>query len=264
MISCEVMGRLGNQMFCIAATHSMALDNNDVAVFPHTITGITPTEREVKLHRKTVLRKLKYVDNLSFIEHVHVEPQNHTYSPIEYKKNLFLRGYFQSEKYFKHNRKQILEFFEPLEQIDNFLNKKYSNIVNNEMAVSLHIRRGDYLKYTDYHAIVGKEYYDKAKKYFTNKHTYVIFSDDIEWCKETFKEDNNVFIENQDDVLDLYLMSKIPNNIIANSSFSWWGAWLNTNESKKVVAPSSWFGPHNEHLNIAKKDLIPEDWIVVE
>ena len=72
---------------------------------------------------------------------------------------------------------------------------------------------------------------------------------------------NYVFIEKQDDVLDLYLMSKITNNIIANSSFSWWAAWLNENEDKVVVAPKVWFGPKNQHLN--RKDLTPEEWILV-
>jgi hypothetical protein len=107
---------------------------------------------------------------------------------------------------------------------------------------------------------MGKEYYDRAKEHFTNNHVFVFFSDDIGWCKETFKDGNNIFIEKQDDVLDLYLMSRIPNNIIANSSFSWWAAWLNNNASKKVIAPSSWFGPSNNHLKIAKKDLIPDVW----
>ena len=79
--------------------------------------------------------------------------------------------------------------------------------------------------------------------------------------QKTFKGDNNIFIEKQDDVLDLYLMSKIKNNIIANSSFSWWAAWMNENKDKKVVAPSVWFGPKNMHLS--KEDLIPKEWKVL-
>ena len=263
MIAGEMMGRLGNQMFIAATVYSLALDNNDEAVFPHSISGITPTERETLLHRKTILRKLKYTNDLGFIEFVHAEPPDHTYLPIGYRENLFLRGYFQSDKYFRHNRDAILELFAPLEQIDNYLNKKYSNLINDEKVVSLHVRRGDFLKYRDYHAIMGKEYYDKAKKQFTDEHIFVYFSDDIEWCKETFKDVNSIFIEKQDDVLDLYLMSKIKNNIIANSSFSWWAAWLNTNENKRVICPSSWFGPRNSHLNVAMEDLIPENWQII-
>jgi len=263
MISCEMMGGLGNQMFIAATAYSLALDNNDEVVFPLSISGITPTAYKTMLHRKTILRKLKYTDDFRFIKYFHSERPDHTFHPIDFRKNLMLRGYFQSEKYFKHNRKEILKYFEPLEQIDIFLNKKYSSLINNEKVVSVHVRRGDYLKLSDYHAIIGKEYYDKAKKQFTDEHVFVYFSDDIEWCKETFKDVNSVFIEKQDDVLDLYLMSKIKNNIIANSSFSWWAAWLNTNENKKVICPSSWFGPRNRHLDVAKKDLIPEGWFVI-
>ena len=263
MISAEMMGRLGNQMFIAATAHSLALDNKCEAIFPSAISGITPTDRETMLHRKTILRKLKYTDDLNFIEWLHVEKPDHTYDPIEYKNNMFLKGYFQSEKYFKHNRDAVLELFEPLQQIDDFLSKKYSNLVNNKKAVSMHIRRGNYLQLQEYHVIIGKEYYEKARKQFDEDNIFVYFSDDIEWCKEVFKGNNNIFIEKQDDVLDMYLMSKIPNNIIANSSFSWWAAWLNENDNKKVVCPSSWFGPENRHLDVAKKDLIPEEWVVL-
>ena len=222
MISCELMGRLGNQMFIAAAAHSLAIDNGDEVIFPDFLTGIVPADKQRLLYLKTI---------------------------------------FQSEKYFKHNRDKILEFFEPLPRINEFLNKKYCKLVHNKDIVSVHIRRGDYLELTDYHAIAGKDFYDKAMKEFPDNHTFVFFSDDIEWCKKTFKGNNNIFIEKQDDVLDLYLMSKITNNIIANSSFSWWAAWMNENKDKKVVAPSAWFGPKNMHLS--KKDLLPEEWKVL-
>ena len=263
MISAEMLGRLGNQMFVAAATHSLALDNKDEAVFPNSISGITPTDRETMLHRKTIFRKLKYTDDLSFIEWLHAENTDHTHSPIEYKDNLFLKGYFQSEKYFKHNRNAIIELFEPLKQIDDFLERKYSDLIKNKKAVSVHIRRGDYLQLQQYHVIIGKEYYEEAKKQFDKDSVFVYFSDDINWCKDTFKGDNSIFIEKQDDILDMYLMSKITNNIIANSSFSWWAAWLNKNEDKQVICPSNWFGPENRHLDVAKKDLIPKEWKVI-
>ena len=244
-----------------AALASVAIDNNDKVVFPDFLAGIVPTDRQRLLYSKTIFRKLKYTNDLSFIKNVYSENPDHSYSLIPFKENLFLRGYFQSEKYFKHNRCKILEFFEPLPKINEFLSKKYSKLVHNKDVVSVHIRRGDYLELTDYHAVTGKDYYDKAMKEFPDSHTFVFFSDDIEWCKKTFKGNNNIFIEKQDDVLDLYLMSKITNNIIANSSFSWWAAWMNENKDQKVIAPSAWFGPKNMHLS--KKDLLPEEWKVL-
>ena len=128
MISCEMMGRLGNQMFIAAAAYSLAIDNDDKVVFPHHLTGIVPTDRQRLLYSKTIFRKLEYSDDLSFVEHVYGENSNHSYSLIPYKNNMFLRGYFQSEKYFKHNRDKILELFGPMPRISEFLNKKLSLI----------------------------------------------------------------------------------------------------------------------------------------
>ena len=257
MISCEMVGRLGNQMFIAATTHSLALDNDDQVLYPYFIGGITPTDKETQLHRKTIFRNLNYTNDLSFLEYSYLEPPDQSYEKIEYRPNTYLKGYFQSEKHFKHNREHILDLFKPQEQVLSFLDKKYSDIIYNKNYVSVHIRRGDYLKYSDFHAIMGKDYYDEAMSQFSDKHKFVFFSDDIEWCKQTFGE-NNVYIENQDDVLDMYLMSKIPNNIIANSSFSWWGAWLSELEDKRVITPPVWFGPKNQHLTMT--DLIPEEW----
>jgi len=262
MIADETMVRLGNQMFIVAATHSLAIDNNDTAVFPSRVICITlPTEKETKIHRSTVMRKVQYTDDFSFIKHVYNENPDHSYNPIPYKENLYLKGYFQSEKYFKHNKKEILELFSPIPQINSLFEKKYKDIIEDDNAVSVHIRRGDYLKYSDFHANIGKsKYYQEAMENFPDSR-FVFISDDIDWCKETFGGKDNVFIDKQDDVLDLYLMSKITNNIIANSSFSWWGAWLNQNENKKVVAPKVWYGPKNQHLS--REDVTPEEWKLV-
>ena len=262
MISAETMGRLGNQMFIVATAHSLAIDNNDSAIFPERVICVTPpTQKETSIHRSTALRKVKYTNDLSFIKYAYQENPDQSYSPIPYKENLFLKGYFQSEKYFKHNRKEILELFSPLPQIDVLLKKKYKDLIYNKDVVSIHVRRGDYLKFSDYHAIIGSDYYSEAMSKFPSNSKFVFFSDDIEWCRQTFKGGNNVFIEKQADVLDLYLMSRIPNNIIANSSFSWWGAWLNENEDKTVIAPRTWFGPKNQHLS--KKDLTLEEWTLI-
>ena len=263
MITCEMMGRLCNQMFIAATAHSLAIDNEDEVQFPYVISGITPTDKETILHRKTIFRNLNYSKDLSFVKQMWVEPSDQSYGKIEYKPGTILRGYFQSEKYFAHNRQQILDLFRIQEQALNFLNQKYSEIINNKKYVSVHVRRGDYLKYTDFHAIMGKEYYDEAMSRFPKGTKFVFFSDDIEWCKETFGlSRRNIYVENQEDVLDLYLMSKIHNNIIANSSFSWWGAWLSELEDKRVLTPPAWFGPKNTHLTM--KDLIPETWEMVE
>ena len=89
---------------------------------------------------------------------------------------------------------------------------------------------------------------------------FLVFSDDIEWCKNNITGDNIVYIDSEIDYIDLYLMARCDNNIIANSSFSWWGAWLNKNENKKVVAPTLWFG---QVVGEDTNDIIPENWIKI-
>ena len=260
MISCEMAGRLGNQMFIVATAHSLAIDNDDRVLYPYSIEGMCPTPKETAVHRQTIFRNLDYTNNLSFLKFVHSEHPDMKFQEIEYKENLLLRGYFQSERYFKHNREQILKLFSPQRQIIEFMNKKYKNLIDSEECVSIHVRRGDYLKLSDFHNVLGKKYYHKAMKEYDGA-KFIFFSDDIDWCRETFKDTKFVFIEKQPDVMDLFLMSKITHNIIANSSFSWWAAWLNENEKQTVICPGKWFGPKNSHL--VTKDLTPSAWNVI-
>jgi hypothetical protein len=257
MLSCEMVGRLGNQMFIAAAAHSLALDNNDRVIYPNSIGGICPTPDETIVHRKTIFRNLHYTNDLSFLKFVYSESPSMEFKEIDYRENLFIKGYFQSENYFKHNREHIIKLFSPQREIEEFINKKHSSLIDSSEHVSVHVRRGDYLKLSDYHNVLGKGYYQKAMKDYDGA-KFVFFSDDIEWCRETFKGHNSVFIEKQPDVMDLFLMSKITHNIIANSSFSWWGAWLNQAEKQTVVCPGEWFGPKNSHL--VTKDLTPSSW----
>ena len=106
-------------------------------------------------------------------------------------------------------------------------------------------------------------YFDKATSEIVKKHSdirFVVFSDDINWCKEAFKNKNFTFIEDEKDYIDLHMMSLCKHNIIVNSTFSWWGAWLNTNPNKIVIAPKVWFGSSSHEDS---KDVIPNDWTVL-
>ena len=101
------------------------------------------------------------------------------------------------------------------------------------------------------------EYYKNALDIIGGYENLYVFSDDINWCKTNLKFKNMVFVEGNDDVEDLWLMSLCDHNIIANSSFSWWGAWLNINPNKKVISPKRWFG---EQTNLSSDDIIPVSW----
>ena len=248
MVTCHFNGRLGNQMFQIAAAYSLALDNNDTSAFP--IVGLQ--------YQQTIFKKLIPLTAPQAVQVFH-EAGFH-YTPIPYYHMLLLVGFFQSEKYFVNNRKHILNLFYPDINDIEMLKQKYRFLLV-QPTCSLHIRRGDYVMVSNNHPPCDLEYYREAMKCFPPNTQFLIFSDDIPWCKTQFIGNNFHFIEGNSDYVDLYLMTQCEHNIIANSSFSWWGAWLNQNPNKKVIAPSKWFGPGLQHHNT--KDLIPETWKII-
>jgi hypothetical protein len=186
------------------------------------------------------------------------------------KKHTYLEGFWQSENYFKDVREEILQDFQLKASLKNdnaLISKKMSDVV----SVSLHIRRmhGVKLPGQQHHKIHGGldlAYYQKAIDIIAAQHPNLelfVFSDDIEWAKENFKSRFPVeFMSQNDDAhnyLDLVLMSQCKHQIIANSTFSWWGAWLNQNPEKIVIAPKIWFV--DQKMNVQTRDLIPSDWI---
>jgi hypothetical protein len=185
---------------------------------------------------------------------------------IRTKKNIYLYGNWQSEKYFKNIKDIIIKDFslkrEMTEKTKYFLSK-----IKKSESVSIHIRRGDYvknIKTKEYHGICSLDYYKKAIKLTEEKiknPVFFVFSDDIEWVKNNLKTKNPLtFVSgnNMPDYEEMVLMSKCDHNIIANSSFSWWGAWLNSNPNKIVIAPKKWY-----NAPVETKDLIPNKWITI-
>lgn len=175
--------------------------------------------------------------------------------------NIKLHGYFQTPKYFSHCVDEIRKeyTFKPdiVDAATNLLKEK-----QNYETVSVHFRRGDYV-HLSHHGICSLDYYSRAFNEFSDKSYYfVIITDDIQWAKQTCSGASNFFIsESKNQFIDLCLMSLCNHNIIANSSFSWWGSWLNKNKNKRVVAPARWFGGHLSSLNT--KDLYQPNWIVI-
>ena len=167
-----------------------------------------------------------------------------------------LDGYFQSRKYFENHEDIIRKQFHPSDEIINRLNHKYDEFYYQYCAI--HVRRGDYVDLAYYHQI-KMDYYE-ASMLKINQQTgiehFVIFSDDIQWCKDNLKFKNTHFIENETNINDLYLMSLCSHNIMSNSTFSWWGAWLSP-YSTKIVAPSvdKWYSDGVERTKC------PQKWI---
>jgi hypothetical protein len=267
-------GRSGNQMFQFAATVGIARKANQGFAFPQENTEI-PSVEEFKdeVRREVYFDLPKYFPNvkktlapLKDIETLHVaqEPYFH-FCPEMFTvpDQTNLMGYFQTEKYFEHCSDLILGMF----QFDNEIKKQAENnfpsFPNDVEFVSIHLRRGDYVGLQQFHPIMDADYYfDAMTQFMEGNYCFLIFSDDITYCKELFGEQENiVYIEGNSAEVDMCMMTMCDHNVIANSSFSWWGAWLNDNVNKKVVAPKRWFGPAYKGVHDTK-DLYPQSWII--
>lgn len=192
---------------------------------------------------------------------------------FEYDENLFklepntyIEGFFQSEKYFKSIEKELREDFK-FKSLTDEQNRQTIEKINSSNSVSLHIRRGDYIKkkrYQNLYATCSLDYYKRGvetiSERFPNPKLF-IFSDDIEWTEKNLKFPYEcVFVSHNsgaNSFEDMRLMSLCKHNVIANSSFSWWGAWLNKNPNKVVIAPKKWFNDNG----INQADVIPSEWI---
>lgn len=186
------------------------------------------------------------------------------------KPDTFIEGFFQSEMYFKCIEGILREDFK-FEKLPDDNNRKVLSLINNAgTSVSLHIRRGDYVekkRYKDTYANCSIDYYMRALKYFEKRFpefTVFVFSDDMNWVKNNLKLPCKcVYVSHNKGAKsyeDLRLMSSCTHNIIANSTFSWWGAWLNHNKDKIVIAPKKWFNDDT----IIQTDIIPEGWIQID
>ena len=255
MITSTLMGGLGNNLFQISTAFALSKESNQELMFG--LNSVVYGHRPISNYFNNIMRKIKFVDNIENVESIYSEPFFH-YNKIEPQKNLKIHGYFQSEKYFVKYKKELLELFEIDKDSKSIIYNKYGNILNKNTC-SIHVRRGDYLGLPGFHPTCDIEYYMSAIKYFSFDTTFLVFSDDIEWCKKNFIGENFLFIENNENYIDLYLMSLCVNNIIGNSSFSWWGAWINKNKNKKVVTPKKWFGENYNHL--ITDDIYCKNWI---
>lgn len=259
MITCDMQGGLGNVMFQVATAYALAKRNGGTSYFDLSqgCKSCTQHFNTLKKYKTNIFSRLN--DHKSIKHKNHYDEPHFHYSEIPYKDDLFIHGYFQSYRYFNDVRECILDLFKPnLENIERIYSE-YGDILSNN-CVSVHCRRGDYLKLSHIHPVQTKEYYINAMKFFDSEYKFLIFSDDIKWCKNNFDNENFKFVEGNEDWYDMYLMSLCDHNIICNSSFSWWGAWLNTNDKKKVIAPKKWFVKNVNH-NIT--DLYEKEWILL-
>lgn len=244
-------GSLGNQMFQYASVRGIAKENGYDFCIPekgHRLFNVFEMSGCVNRH-----------ENKNLIHEATPKSFNFDLELFEgCKDNTDLFGYFQSEKYFYNISDSIKEDF-TFKNINDEIIDGLKNQAAGKDIVSIHVRRGDYVFLQEYHPLVSENFYSSAKKLF-NDVLFAVFSDDILWCQNQKVFQDCVFID-AGDKESLYTMTKCDHNIIANSSFSWWAAWLNNNYQKVVIAPKQWFGP--AYSDYDTSDLFPARWIVI-
>ena len=295
MIISQISGGLGNQLFQYALGRHIALKYNtdlklDLDIYKNPIEGLTLRVFELnnlnlncQIASQDEIRKIKRADLKGIFKSIYwrtqtikpyyrknfIKEKSHAFDKniLKCPDNSYIEGYWQSEKYFSSIRNILLKELQPKSFQSIHENSFYNKIINSN-AISVHIRRGDYISnpvHKDIYKTIPIDYYHSAMLLYTKKienPIFFIFSDDFEWVKSFFNNNNNniTFVEIENAVTCMYLMSVCKHNIIANSSFSWWGAWLNQNENKIVISPSEWF-TSNSGINAA--DLISENWIKI-
>lgn len=283
MIIVRILGGLGNQMFQYAYSKALQKKGFDIRL------DIKPF-RKYNLHGGFQLDKYKIdiqyasdkelnkfrvyglfpklKNKLGFINK-NIYSEDFGYfdeNLLNPNKNLYITGHFQSEKYFANIRETLLDSFKIKKKESNYLKFLKKEINLSKISCSIHIRRGDFInkKNINIHGVCSLEYYLKSieimKANFDNIN-FFIFSDDMPWTKKNLNIKNAIYVENELNRIpheDIYLMTLCNHNIIANSSFSWWGAWLNKNINKLIIAPKIWFADYD--LQKRTKDLICKDW----
>lgn len=295
-ISPVLRGGIGNNLFQIATVYSFAIDKKIKFIFediyipgiishkdtylgnineklPFMISDIFPNIHSVK-------GPTYYWPRYECQEKNTIDPDKivtlEEFLPKRFTKTKIL-GSFSSPLFFDHNRDKIIKLLSFSSDIINYINKKYNDLLKKN-TVGVHIRRADYLKRIkrgDFRfCLLGVDYYSQAFKYFDENVTYVFFKEDeesVEWIKKNLTPliKNYIIINNEPAPVDLCLMSLCSNNIIANSTFSFWGAYLNTNKNRIIVSPSAWKGstkykkgtsPTKESV----KNKVCADWKIVE
>ena len=294
MIISKIIGGLGNQMFQYAAGRSLSLATGcqlkiDISGFDNytlhngfelgvfNISGEIANPNEVIQLTGSHSKVANYLKrNLRIVKKTHFIERDFFYNPkfFQVKQPVYLDGYWQAYEYSQTYEAKIRSEFTFRGQLDE-LNYEISKQICTTNSVSVHVRRGDYLSNSAssvVHGFIGTDYYNKAiqlvKDRVSSPHFFV-FSDDINWAKSNLPLNSNaVFVSHNTGLTsfeDMRLMSMCKHNVIANSTFSWWGAWLNINLNKIVVAPKNWFADRTVVPNYNKfiEDLILPNWILI-
>lgn len=277
MLTVKLMGGMGNQMFqyafALAQSKRLGCDfqldrsgYRSPADYAKLVDPKNNAIRQYELHQWTLGHKmLRATSN-------HVPPTVHE-GPMPYQQELVdklkdgdvVQGFFQTEKYFLNAVNEIRKAFTPR---NTRMDGPYTDILNAGVrSVFIHVRHGDYLNpgTKKYHGVMSEDYYREAIAYIESsypgsKFEYFVFSDDTPWCKEFFTAPNYHVMDQDAEANEIFAMQRCQHGIIANSSYSWWGAWLgdhNKPSHRTVIAPKRWF---NE-APLDSRDIVPARWV---
>ena len=290
VIISHLMGGLGNQMFQYAVARSLQLSSgadSDLRVYfedgyrlairsyaldVFAIAATIATEKELKTvgPERKLRRRIKLVMKQTIDKNVVREKESFIYDPtvLDRRSDTYFIGFWQSFRYFESIRRDLLKDF-ILKTESRHMQSARKVIRDSTHSVSLHIRRGDYLQTASGFAVLKPDHYMRALQVLKEKLSYFdvfVFTDDVKWAQNNLVDiiapQSMTIISNPylKDYEELVLMSSCNHHIIANSSFSWWGAWLNDKPGKIVIAPRSWNGSDE---SIPTFDLIPESWTLI-
>ena len=238
------LGRLANQMFQYASLKGIARNRGyDFCIPPKNVFGqVDELVRNDNLNIYDVF-DLGKNNNIQITKNPVFQEKFHNFDEKLFRScpdNVDLFGYYQSEKYFNHIKDEIKNDFTFSNEVNTLCSEMIETIQDGKKIIALHIRRTDYIVNPN-HPVQPISYYEQALKKFDKNDRILVFSDDPEWCQqqELFADDSIMISQGNEADIDLCLMSKCNYHIIANSSFSWWGAWLA--ESEQVIAPKNWF-----------------------
>lgn len=256
----KLVGRMGNNMFQLAAAASLAHRMGLPCFACPDPTFWVPEPDNcylpayVEQYKETLFRNFRFVGEV-LRPYVLCQEVDFAYHSLPQMENLYLSGYFQSERYFHESLVRRLFCIE--EDRRQRLEREFGALLHLR-PVGINVRRGDYLRVEDWHPVQPLSYFEVAMACMGTDRHFLITSDDPAWCRANFVGSNCHVVEEISPMDNLYLQSMCEGHIISNSTFSWWGAWLDTKREKKVVCPKRWFGPRLAHLDTS--DLIPQGW----
>lgn len=290
MLIVRIWEGLGNQMFQYAFARALSLRRHEEVkldvekVFQNRYEkghiersyGLNSFQIQLSEAEKGDLQAFSFLGCSSFLETIHCQLAAHRLGKYQFyeetmenfapkqiylSKNCYIKGYFQNERYFKQYREILLKELSPKREIQ--LSDKLQNILSSQKTISVHIRRGDYVKI---HIALPDAYYYNCFQYIREHmgkdYVYLVFTDDPVWVRRHINFPESAYYVSEEESLkdyeELVVMSRCMHNIIANSTFSWWGAWLNQNPDKTVIAPKRWFLKRGYEDDVC---ITPKEWI---